>query len=677
MRTGDSLREASDSGQFPTLAEQLKVDEQCAQAVAEPRPVLVLFEGSIDSERVRRQLARAQSEVPTASLVGVVSEGVAHTEPAHAAAASGLDRAAEIPVRDLDGVRALLDTAPDADLVVVTPPHELTRETLERLRRAGELDTVCASVSDVSPEGDGGAPGSEPGVPPFFIQHPKWGVVLVRRDALEVALENARAASDTTATEDGALRDLLSGVLATPGLVHRGSPGDARTRSEADGPNRRLARTSRTLKVTMDVRSLLVPVSGTHVQLINLMKGLVATGELELTALTPTEIHPSAHSLVEPLRENVKFTLDAPSDADVFHHPSQFYSRLEVIECLRYGRRLVLTHQDMILDHTPEYFYSPEIWQEFRRATRAALAAADHVGFFSKHAALDAASEGLLDPERATVVPLGVDHMDTTGEGRLPSRVAALGRRPFLLMIGVPLAHKNRVFALRVLRELVDHAWNGALVFAGGDFPWGNSREDERVILERDPELRARVLDVGYVTEAEKRALYRDAALVLFPSLYEGFGLVPFEAAAYGTGCLYAWRGPMREFLPSVGALPEDLSAASTSTRVLEILGEPTHEADLVSAIRSAAAALTWDRTARGYLEVYRRAVAVDRRLLDRGTLEGSELTAKEQLLMSVYRHRPAFAIAVDQMMRAGTAVMTSRLGRAWDARARRKRAGH
>src|SRR5262249_40090086 len=243
--------------------------------------------------------------------------------------------------------------------------------------------------------------------------------------------------------------------------------------------------------------------------------------------------------------------------ADVFHRPNQFLTLHELTECFAYGRRLVLTQQDMTLDRAPGYFTSRKDWEELCRTTKAALASADQVGFFSEHAAVDAARDGLLDTQRATVVPLGVDHVRTDGKAELPARLARLGGRPFLLMIGAALPHKNRLFALRVLRELAfERGWEGGLVLAGpDDFPGISSIPHEQRLLERDPRLCEQVLDLGVVSESEKRGLFRNAALVLFPSLCEGFGLVPFEAAAYGTPCLYAWRGAVSEFLPSLGAL--------------------------------------------------------------------------------------------------------------------------
>ena len=53
------------------------------------------------------------------------------------------------------------------------------------------------------------------------------------------------------------------------------------------------------------------------------------------------------------------------------------------------------------------------------------------------------------------------------------------------------------------------------------------------------------------MTDSELSWLYRHAALVLFPTLYEGFGLVPFEAAAAGTPCVERLAAQLVRYLPS------------------------------------------------------------------------------------------------------------------------------
>ena len=150
---------------------------------------------------------------------------------------------------------------------------------------------------------------------------------------------------------------------------------------------------------------------------------------------------------------------------------------------------------------------------------------------------------------------------------RAPRRVSRPGRSrraagrvaegtPYLLVLGNAYVHKNRLFALRLFARLArDHGWDGTLVLAGGHPPFGASVEDEQAYLAGQLELRPRVVDLGAVGEDEKRWLLRNAKLLLYPSLYEGFGLVPFEAAALGTPAVYAHRSSMQEFLPLDGAL--------------------------------------------------------------------------------------------------------------------------
>ena len=302
---------------------------------------------------------------------------------------------------------------------------------------------------------------------------------------------------------------------------------------------------------------------------------------------------------------------------------------------------------------------------------------ADQVGFFSEHAALDAASDGLISLDRATVVPLGVDHVQITEEAAQPHpQLVQLAGRPFLFNLGTALQHKNRLFAFRVLDELVERGWEGGLVLAGGEVPWGSSVPDEECFLDRAPHLRERVIRLGTVSEAHKRTLYRDAALTLFPSFYEGFGFIPFESAAFGTPCLYAWRGPVREFLPEAGALPTDFSVPTTAIRILQLLSDPLARETLLAEIRSSAASLTWDRTARGYLEVYRRALEHPPRRVDRAIIEapaqggGIPLSEMELAVLDVYRRRPGFKASIDSVIRMGA--VTTRAARAAQAPFRR-----
>ena len=122
------------------------------------------------------------------------------------------------------------------------------------------------------------------------------------------------------------------------------------------------------------------------------------------------------------------------------------------------------------------------------------------------------------------------------------------------------------------------------------------------------------MLDLGAVGEEVKAGLYRDAAAVLYPTLYEGFGLIPFEAAAAGTPSLFAPVSALADALPADAALLVPWDARASADRVLALLRDPDAAARQVAAVTEAGAALTWDRAAAALAGVYEAAVAAPAR---------------------------------------------------------------
>ena len=245
--------------------------------------------------------------------------------------------------------------------------------------------------------------------------------------------------------------------------------------------------------------------------------------------------------------------------ADIVHRPFQLTNAGDLTFLASLGDRLVLTQQDLIAFHNPAYFPSVEAWEGYRQLARLALGAIDRVVFFSASARDDSLAEELVTAERASVVRLGVDHplspWDRAPAPVAPAGVEALGGgAEAILCLGTDLHHKNRLFALRMLERLkARHGWDGVLVFAGPSIRQGSSRPREALLLEAHPGLSASVLDVGAVSEAEKAWLLGRSALVVYPSVVEGFGLVPFEAAAYRVPCMWAPGSSLSELLPPRG----------------------------------------------------------------------------------------------------------------------------
>jgi GT2 family glycosyltransferase len=397
-------------------------------------------------------------------------------------------------------------------------------------------------------------------------------------------------------------------------------------------------RALRGLKVTIDGRCLTPIVTGTQVHTLEVIAALSRENRARLRVVVPIDLGDYATAVLREL-PNVELiaaeTVDemTPRD-DVVHRPFQVSSHadLEFLDAL--GERVVVTHQDLIAFNNPGYFTSYEAWTAHRRLTRHALAMADRVVFFSREAAEDALREELVERNRSDVVYIGTDHTidRLPAAEQAPPTATKLGERPFLLCLGTDFTHKNRAFVLRVLAELRKrHDWDGGVVFAGPHVPHGSSWSEEASFLTFNPELAGYVVDVAAVDEGEKRWLLKRAALMMYPSVYEGFGLVPFEAADADLVCAFAAQTAVAELLPSSLALIEQWDPEATAERIAPYLSSEELREDHIAAVSAAAAPLTWKRTGRALFDVYGAAAAArvreSRQLVDdfvqeRGSME-------------------------------------------------------
>jgi glycosyltransferase involved in cell wall biosynthesis len=581
---------------------------------------------------------------------------------------------------DLEGINHLLRLlrAAGADLVVTRSGAVVEPGWYETLRTSAYADSTIATASAMprtrfeNPETRSGA-AMKYSLP---IAGPAWGCVYVRRDALELAAPMLDDAFDAPELEAA-----LDARLAQPGFAHRltftpvmvpgGRTADV-NRLVASHPLTKRSLNlvdvgDRRLRVLLDGRCLAFPMSGTQVNVLSLVRSLATTQELDVGLLLPELVHPSIAADLRRIPVSVEREVAGrpTRPPDVFHRPYQLLLEGELGEVLDVAGRLVITQQDLILTRTRSYFTTSEDWERFAALTHLSLLAADHVAFFSEHARQQALEDNGLPLERTSVIPLGTEHLDDFRDREdLDKQPAQIDRRmPYLLVLGNAYAHKNRIFALRLFARLTrEGLWDGALVLAGGHPPVGGSIEAERAYLKRNPEISGRVSDIGPVSEEEKRWLYRNAALVLYPSLYEGFGLVPFEAAALRTPAVYAWNTSLREFLPSEGALLDGWDVERIAPQVADLLNDDHRSQALVGALRKAAAALTWSRTAESYADVYRRVTSAP---VGTSLVIGAHFTVSprlavaasrdEQRLLNLYRRSPAFRVGAGALLRGAS----------------------
>lgn len=587
---------------------------------------------------------------------------LAHTSPEVRVIVTGGGAGAESDprVEALAGAPAeIAAAAAPADLVLLDGAHLVGPGWLEGLRDAAHSDTTVATASALTTAGGPTGPAE-----PFAttddaaravrehaarlrprIERPASACVYVRRAALELAgpLDDGFAAR---CSSHGLLHVAADEVIVVPAAeMPVTSPPPAEppehrdVRLAAQRPlDRALARARRAidgLSVTIDGRAITEVMAGTQVHALELIAALHRTAAVRIRVVLPPDVGAHAREVLESLDGVEQLAASEITSgvrrSTIVHRPYQVSEPSDLLALRLLGERLVVTHQDLLNFHNPGYHPDRDSWHAHRLVTRSALAAADAVVSFSEHAAADLRSEDLVPDWRHRTIPIGVDHAVSplVPEPRPPAGAEEWGERPLLACLGTDLRHKNRLFALSMLETLRErHGWDGILVLAGGHVANGSSAEDERDFLERRPELAAAVVRLPAVDEAAKAWLYERAAAVLYPTTYEGFGLIPFEAAGAGTPCLCAPQASLAELLPPELTLLVPWNVEESADRAIAILRDPARADALVEGVLKAGASLTWDRTAAALVELYDEVLTLPAR--ERAALAWTALETEE-----------------------------------------------
>ncbi len=243
------------------------------------------------------------------------------------------------------------------------------------------------------------------------------------------------------------------------------------------------------------------------------------------------------------------------------------------------GPPAAATVHDLQHELYPRFFSRAEL--AYRRLVyRRTVLGSRIVVAISEHARQTLIDRYRLAADRVRTIHLGVDHarLFPTGAERLP----------FLLYPANRWRHKNHerlfdAFAL-VRRE----------------------RPELRLVLtgtghDRSP-LPAGVESRGRVSADELVELYRTAGAVVFPSLYEGFGLPPLEAMACGCPVAVAAATSLPEVCGDAACYFDPLSTDDIARAIVEVLDHP---AGYVERGLARAREFTWDACARAHDAVY------------------------------------------------------------------------
>ena len=108
----------------------------------------------------------------------------------------------------------------------------------------------------------------------------------------------------------------------------------------------------------------------------------------------------------------------------------------------------------------------------------------------------------------------------------------------------------------------------------------------------------------GYIEADDLPMIIKGAAIFLFPTLYEGFGLPILEAMACGVPVITSDIEPHREVAGGAAALVGPYDATIMGEKIAEILNDPDYRQSLIAKGKQRAEEFSWEKTAQATLAI-------------------------------------------------------------------------
>ena len=187
----------------------------------------------------------------------------------------------------------------------------------------------------------------------------------------------------------------------------------------------------------------------------------------------------------------------------------------------------------------------------------------------------------------------GGDHIKRVpADESIIERLGLRGRK-FFLGVGVDSANKNIKTVIEAFRQAALD--DTALVLTGA--------KDPKVFGEIAVGGGEGVHTVGFVSDAELRALYEHALALVFPSYYEGFGLPPLEAMTCGCPVIISRQPALLEVCGDAALSCEADDAPAITSHMRALASDETLRANMARAGLARAKQFTWEAAARSLLD--------------------------------------------------------------------------
>jgi glycosyltransferase involved in cell wall biosynthesis len=300
------------------------------------------------------------------------------------------------------------------------------------------------------------------------------------------------------------------------------------------------------------------------------------------------------------------------SSFDVFHVVDHTYAHL--VHALPPEKTVVTCHD---IDTFRSLFYPTEeprspLFRAMARRILEGLSKAARVSCDTAAIRNELVAHGAVDPDRVTVVPVGVSGAFTStpqpDDADLVARTGLTENDVVLLHVGSTIARKRIDVLLETFAAVRQRVPNARLVRVGSPLT------ADQTALGSALGIGDRVLSLGAVDETTLAAMYRRAALVLQPSSREGFGLPLIEALASGTPVVATAIATLREVGGDAATYCPLGDSAAWADTIVVLLAErrqaPERWRARVAAGCARARCFTWARYSDRMIDIYRSLAA-------------------------------------------------------------------
>ena len=284
---------------------------------------------------------------------------------------------------------------------------------------------------------------------------------------------------------------------------------------------------------------------------------------------------------------------------DVVYSPSQISEEITMFEYKFWARRVIILQLDLIALKNWKYFASNEGYNTYRNAALRTFNEADAVLYISKYVMGEAQKEFSRNCSNDTVIYCGIDHFNVEENVEF--------EKYRILVIGAGFAHKNQMYAVKIIKLLEVKLPSIKLVFVGPRPTFGFDPEFWQLIenVSSDPAIEYH----RWLSDQDLKDQISRAQMILYPTTSEGFGFIPFEAMRMNRVSIFNLNTSLAEFFKGRITSQLEFSTSKDTETIYELLTDDKVYESQLRSIREIGEDFTWAKVGIALEEIFENVI--------------------------------------------------------------------